>query len=249
MGRAELVNRQRRRVRALWRLERRRLERFRDRQRRRIAAALAFARVVARRTIGLLRQATKITVALVILSLILGGTAFATNSLYNGFGPPSEPANRLAWADRTVRYGVSQCANCHIEHVATVATSRHAIVSCELCHAPTVDHPGKDPSVVAALPASDSATCVACHEKVGGRPATLPEVEVIFHYPAVDCLLCHDPHSTAALLPPEVTHPLDHLPACTTCHSPAGLKRYPEGHQPAPDNVCVGCHKPTSMPR
>lgn len=210
---------------------------------------MAFVRVAVRRTIVVARHTAKFAVALVVVSLLLGGTAFAASSLYTGFGPPAQSASRLAWADRTVRYGISQCASCHAAHVATVATSPHSTVSCELCHTPTVEHPGSDPTVVAALPASDSSRCIACHENVGGRPANVPQISTTSHFATVDCLRCHDPHSAAAIAPPEVTHPLDRLPPCTTCHSPAGLKRYPEGHQPAPDNVCLACHKPTVSPR
>ena len=246
---AAFVNRRRRRFRALMRLERRRLERFGDRQRERIARVAAVSRAALRRALNVVRHAAKYAVALVVLSLVLGGSAFAANSLYSGFGAPRQSVSRVAWADRSVRYGTSQCASCHTSHVATLAASPHTKLSCELCHSPTVDHPGGNPTAVAALPASDSATCVACHDNVGGRPAWVPEIDTLSHYATVDCLRCHDPHSTAALAPPEVTHPLDRLPACTTCHSPAGLKRYPEGHQPAADNVCLACHKPTAVPR
>jgi hypothetical protein len=239
--------RQRRRLRALLRLERRRLGLFAKRQRRRLVRAIEISKAALHWTLVQARRAAKLGVAVVIVSLLLGGTAYAASSLYAGFGPPREPANRLAWADRTLHYATSQCADCHATETALAASSGHATVSCELCHTPTVVHPGTVAGAVAALPASTSATCVACHADLAGRPAGQPEVDTSAHYPLVDCLACHDPHTALAISPPEVTHPLEHLPACTTCHSPVGLKRYPAGHQPAADAVCLGCHKPQAV--
>lgn len=192
-------------------------------------------------------RTAKVGVAVVVVSLLLGGTAFAATSLYNGFGAPRVAQSQLAWADRNPRYAITNCGSCHAPQ--TALNAQHAGLSCELCHTPTVDHPGPVSNAIAALPASTSATCVACHEALPGRPSSVPLMSQESHYPLVDCLRCHDPHSAEAALPPEVTHPLAHLPACTTCHSPAGLKRYPEGHQPAVDTVCLACHKPTLAER
>lgn len=221
-----------------------RIARIQRRTRLAVVRAVAAARRLGVRVLVIARRTAKVALAVVVVSVLLGGSAFAASSLYGGYGSPREPASQRAWADRQLRYGLGDCANCHATEVAVAAGSAHAIISCELCHAPTAAHPGEVANVIAALPASDSSTCVACHSGEPGRPAGLPQVELVAHYPLVDCLRCHDPHSAVAIAPPEVTHPLEKLPACTTCHSPTGLKRFPEGHQPAADTVCLACHRP-----
>ncbi len=180
--------------------------------------------------------------AMVGATLALAGMGFAAWVLYGGFGPSRAEANTLAWSERQPIYAISDCGQCHPQP-ATAATP-HAALLCETCHVPTVVHPGSVPGVVQALPASTSATCIACHGKTAGRPAGFPQVDPGRHYETVDCLRCHDPHTTTAQRPPEVTHPLTNLPSCTTCHAPGGLKRFPEGHQPAADSVCLACHLP-----
>ncbi len=46
-----------------------------------------------------------------------------------------------------------------------------------------------------------------------------------------------------ALVPPNVSHALTNLPACVTCHEPAGLKPVPFGHEESADGVCLTCHQ------
>lgn len=188
-------------------------------------------------------KVTRIGVAMVAVSLALAVGAFAAASLYSQYGAPRTNASALAWADREEIYAITDCRECHGEQAATVRAASHADVICETCHLPTVPHPGPVPGVVQALDTETSAVCAACHAEASGRSIRFPQVDPGGHYPGAVCLQCHDPHTAAADSPPDVTHPLAKLPACTTCHAPEGLKRFPAGHQLAPDVVCLGCHR------
>jgi len=189
--------------------------------------------------------ATRIGIAMVALSLVLAAGALAATTLYSQYGPPRSDASALTWADRQEVYGVSDCRECHEAQAATVTAADHADLICETCPLPTVSHPGDIPGVVQALDTESSAVCATCHAKAAGRSIRFPQVDPGGHYTDAVCLQCHDPHTGVADTPPDVTHPLAKLPACTTCHAPEGLKRFPTGHQLAADAVCLGCHRTT----
>jgi hypothetical protein len=190
-------------------------------------------------------KATRIGIAMTVVSLLLAVGAFATTTLYGQYGPPRNTDSTLAWADRAAIYKASDCRDCHGKQATAVAADSHAELICETCHVPTVDHPGPFPGVIQALETESSAVCTTCHSETAGRPARFPQVEAAAHYQGATCLQCHDPHSATAVTPPEVTHPLQNLPDCTACHAPDGLKRFPAGHQLAPDVLCLGCHRTT----
>jgi hypothetical protein len=198
---------------------------------------------------GLVWRAARIGAAMVAVSLVLAVGAFAATTLYGQFGAPRTDASALAWAQRAPVYSISDCRECHAEQVATTQAAAHSDVTCETCHVPTVPHPGPVAGAVQALDTETSAVCSACHGVASGRSVTFPQVDPGGHYPGAVCLQCHDPHTAVADSPPDVTHPLAKLPACTICHAPEGLKRFPAGHQVAPDAVCLGCHRTTGRVR
>ncbi len=110
--------------------------------------------------------------------------------------------------------------------------SRHRTVVCESCHGPLAAHAAEGPDVapVAAIAKPAAGLCAACHERAVARPAGFPQVALAEHFAQAPCIGCHDPHDAEALVPPDISHPLDRLPACTTCHEPEGLKPLPAGH-------------------
>jgi hypothetical protein len=194
-------------------------------------------------------RAATIGIAMLAVSLVLAVGAFATTTLYGQYGGPRADVNALAWADRAAIYSITTCRECHEAQAAVVTAASHADLICQTCHVPTLPHPGPVSGVVQALDTQTSALCATCHREAAGRPIRFPQVDPGAHYPGALCLQCHDPHTAAADSPPDVTHPLEKLPACTTCHAPEGLKRFPAGHQVAPDNVCLGCHRTTGRVR
>ncbi len=196
------------------------------------------ARVGGRIGIGL-----RIVVAVALVSVVLAGGAFAASRLSTDYGGGRASVNSLSWAARAATYSRTACTACHDAITSSLLGAAHGGVACESCHAPIAAHPGSGRGLV-ALPVPDSGVCVTCHRRTDGRPAAFAQVELQQHYRGADCLRCHDPHTTRAEAPPEVTHPLTNLPACTTCHAPDGLKRFPEGHTLVADDVCLACHGP-----
>lgn len=181
--------------------------------------------------------------AVVVVASVLGVGAYAASGFYEQFGAPRTPVNVRVWQLRPLTYRASDCSGCHTDQAARSAVAGHSDLLCESCHAPTVDHPGPVAGVVQMLPRSTDADCIVCHAQVTGRPVGTARVEIEAHYPGAGCISCHEPHSSAAVAPREVTHPLANLPSCITCHSPVGLKRFPANHDAAPDETCLACHR------
>lgn len=213
--------------------------------RRRLAdARTRIADPAARSRLGRFTRTGALTlVAIGVVSVALALGAFATATAYGQFGAPRMRASTVSWIERAATYGPANCRACHQTQASIEATAAHAGLICETCHLPTVAHPGTVPGVIQALPAPTSAVCSTCHAVAAGRPVAFPQVALGDHYPNAECLRCHDPHTSTAVSPPDVPHPLANLPDCVTCHAPGGLKRFPTGHQPAADSVCRSCHR------
>lgn len=178
------------------------------------------------------------------LAVVLSGAAVAIAYDQFGFHPER---NALSWAALAPRYADgAPCSRCHAPQEDAWSASNHRTVSCQVCHGPLAAHaaetsPGA-PAGSVTLPRVPEGICATCHERVLGRPKAVPQVALAEHYPEASCTWCHDPHHALAVRPPDISHPLDRLPACTTCHRPAGLKPLPVGHEEAPDQVCRACH-------
>lgn len=93
-----------------------------------------------------------------------------------------------------IRYaGRAACQDCHGDVVEKRVGGHHARIGCESCHgasaahveAPTEHHP---------LRPDPRQSCLACHLRLSGRPATQPQVEPAEHAGDAACLDCHDPH-------------------------------------------------------
>jgi hypothetical protein len=179
-----------------------------------------------------------------VAATILGVGAFAASGFYDQYGAPRTPVSVRSWQLRPQAYTTTDCRGCHEGAAAATSSLAHAQVLCEACHVPSVDHPGPVAGVVQMLPAPRESDCTTCHASLPGRPTDFAQVALDAHYAGAECLSCHDPHTSTATKPREVTHPLAHLPTCATCHAPLGLKSYPVNHEPAPDNVCLACHRP-----
>jgi len=190
-----------------------------------------------------LRRPALVVVGVIALATFLGVGAFAASGFYGQYGAPRTPVSVRSWQLRPASYLASDCRGCHSDAAAATTGQPHARLLCETCHVPSVAHPGPVTGVVQMLPATDESDCVVCHAALPGRPVDFSQVAVDVHYAGAECLACHDPHTSTAVKPREVIHPLAHLPPCATCHTPLGLKAYPANHEPAPDEVCLACHR------
>jgi hypothetical protein len=204
--------------------------------------ALRSAAAATRAALVALRRPALIVAGMVVLATVLGAGAFAAASFYNEYGAPRNPESISSWQLRPASYTASDCRGCHDDAAQLTLGKAHAKLLCEACHVPSVAHPGAITGVVQMLPPATDEDCTTCHAAIPGRPADFAQVALEAHYRGAECLRCHDPHTSAATKPREVTHPLVQLPTCATCHAPLGLKEYPANHEPAPDQVCLACH-------
>jgi predicted CXXCH cytochrome family protein len=195
-----------------------------------------------RTTRGVVRASLKAGVLVAALAVALFVVGSAAAAFYDQYGFHPE-RNARSWAALETSYADGAiCQACHADERATLDTSRHQTVSCESCHGPLGAHVADPVNAAIVIEAPPDTLCATCHASSSGKPVGFPQVELATHYRSGVCRACHDAHSTAVVRPPEVSHPLDNLPACTTCHKPEGLKALPAGHEEAADPVCLGCH-------
>lgn len=192
-------------------------------------------------------RATKTLIRYAFVAALSLAAGVAVVALYTEYG--YHPVrNAATWASQPVHFAVAgACAACHAPEVAAVAAALHAATNCQSCHGPLGDHAKGNTSTLAlvstsAAPAQAVAACVVCHERVSGRPAAFPQVTLALHFGSAPCLLCHDPHTTAALAPPVIPHSLDRLPDCIVCHGPDGLRPVSARHPVWPQGECLSCH-------
>ena len=191
---------------------------------------------------GASRAALKVAALVAALAVALFVVGSAAAAFYDQYGFHPE-RNARSWAALEPSYADQGiCQTCHAAQHTSQAASRHHAVSCESCHGPLAAHAADEASAALPLEEPPAAICATCHASSSGKPVGFPQVELATHYRSGVCRACHDAHSTAVVRPPEVSHPLENLPACITCHKPEGLKALPTGHEKAADAVCLGCH-------
>jgi len=181
-----------------------------------------------------------------VLSVVMFAGAVMAWSPYLDFSLHRD-TNARQWAALDESFASSGiCVTCHAPEAAKAASASHAGIGCQSCHGPLLAHTLASPdaagSTVAVAVPTDG-VCVQCHVQADGRPASFWQIIPADHYVSA-CLDCHDPHTGVAMRPPVVTHPLDRLPPCLTCHGPEGFKqrnqRHPAGT--SDDSLCLDCH-------
>jgi predicted CXXCH cytochrome family protein len=105
-------------------------------------------------------------------------------------------SNEQEWKDFKVKYQTMQyCKQCHTAEYDLLGNSPHAIIQCENCHGPAIDHPVEPPKLVINRSRD---LCIRCHSwlpyKASGR-YDIPGINPDEHYPDTECASCHNPHS------------------------------------------------------
>lgn len=187
---------------------------------------------------------------------VLGGAAVIAVVLFAGAAMAWDPyldfalhrdSNAKQWAALPMTFADSSaCAKCHLPEASRLASNAHAGIGCQSCHGALLAHveAGQSASksdVQIKVPTDE--VCVRCHAAAEGRPASFKTIVPADHYVG-QCLQCHDPHTARAEHPPVVSHPLDNLPPCLTCHGPDGFKARSERHPTGvlTDQECLQCH-------
>jgi predicted CXXCH cytochrome family protein len=99
------------------------------------------------------------------------------------------------WKDIKVKYqGTEYCKDCHSDKYESIMTTPHAIIPCEDCHGPAIEHPSEPPKL--AIDKSRG-LCLRCHSSLpyptSGR-SKIRGIDPDTHNPDVECVTCHNPH-------------------------------------------------------
>ncbi len=115
--------------------------------------------------------------------------------------------NEEEWKNFPVKYkgGIEFCGDCHDDEFEDITASKHAMIQCENCHGPALNHADEDnpdPEKLTIDRGRD--LCLRCHAKLPYRPITyneLPEGQITLllqdpedHNPDEQCVECHDVH-------------------------------------------------------
>jgi cytochrome c553 len=95
-------------------------------------------------------------------------------------------------AQKPVIQTSATCKTCHAKQYAEWASTKHKAVKCEVCHGAAGSHPA---TKSVTIPKNSVALCTLCHERMTGRPAAQPQIDVAAHAGTQQCVACHNPHS------------------------------------------------------
>lgn len=105
-------------------------------------------------------------------------------------------SNEEEWKDIKVKYQFNNefCKDCHGDKYDSLMQSPHAIIKCENCHGPALEHPLNP----AKLHIDKSRQlCIRCHTYLpyptSGR-ANIRGIDPDKHNPDIECSMCHNPH-------------------------------------------------------
>lgn len=104
--------------------------------------------------------------------------------------------NEEEWKGIKVKYNTSEyCKDCHSDKYSSIMKTPHAIIQCENCHGPAIDHPSDPPKLTIDR---SSQLCLRCHFPLpyptSGR-ANIRGVDPEKHNPGIECSMCHNPHN------------------------------------------------------
>jgi Cytochrome c554 and c-prime len=181
-----------------------------------------------------------------VLSVVLFAAAAMAWNPYLDFALHRD-SNAKQWAALDMVFADSSvCAKCHLPEASRLASHSHAGIGCQSCHGALLAHVAAGQNATKSdvrIKVPTDEVCVRCHAAADGRPASFKTIVPANHYVA-QCLQCHDPHTALAQHPPVVSHPLENLPPCLTCHGPDGFKARNERHPAGllTDQECLQCH-------
>lgn len=104
-------------------------------------------------------------------------------------------SNEEEWKKVAVKYKSAEyCKDCHTDKFTMIMQTPHALIQCENCHGPAMDHPSDPPKL--AIDKSRQ-QCLRCHYPLpyptSGR-ANIRGIDPDKHNPDIECSMCHNPH-------------------------------------------------------
>lgn len=108
-------------------------------------------------------------------------------------------SNVQEWKDFPVKYrGMEVCVECHDDKGEKLSASPHAVIQCENCHGPGLDHPETENPETMEIKRSRS-LCIRCHTDLGypgdTKRASIPAINPKEHNVDSECVECHDAHN------------------------------------------------------
>lgn len=104
-------------------------------------------------------------------------------------------SNENYWKDFKVKYRSSEyCKDCHSENYSSIMQTPHAIIQCENCHDPAIDHP-ENPQKLEINKSREQ--CLRCHFMLPyptSDRAKIRGIDPDKHNPCIECAACHNPH-------------------------------------------------------
>jgi hypothetical protein len=103
--------------------------------------------------------------------------------------------NIQEWKDFKVKYqGSDYCNTCHPDKLETISMTPHAVIQCENCHGPAIDHPSDPPRLEIDRSREQ---CLRCHTSLiypSSVRADIRGIDPGTHNPDIECVMCHNPH-------------------------------------------------------
>ncbi|MCX7794501.1 MAG: cytochrome c3 family protein [Thermodesulfovibrionales bacterium] len=104
-------------------------------------------------------------------------------------------SNEEEWKAIKIKYqGNEYCSGCHPDQYNSLNSSHHAILQCENCHGPAIDHP-TDPLKLSIDRSRE--LCLRCHTYLSyptSNRANIRGIDPEKHNPGIECSMCHNPH-------------------------------------------------------
>lgn len=104
--------------------------------------------------------------------------------------------NEEDWKAVKVKYKFDNeyCKGCHADKYDSIIKSPHAIIKCENCHGPALDHPSEP---VKLQIDKSRQLCLRCHTRLPyptSNRANIRGIDPATHNPDIECSMCHNPH-------------------------------------------------------
>jgi len=106
-------------------------------------------------------------------------------------------ANENEWKVFKAKYKFQSeyCRGCHSEQYNKLIQSPHAIINCENCHGPALEHPSEPTKL---LIDRSRQQCLRCHSYLPYPTSDRKNIKGIdseSHNPDTECSMCHNPHN------------------------------------------------------
>ncbi len=104
-------------------------------------------------------------------------------------------ANESFWKEFKVKYkGRDYCKDCHTDKYSSIIHTPHAIIQCENCHGPAIDHP-ENPQKLDIDRSREQ--CLRCHSFLPypqSNRFNIRGIDPDKHNSGIECVMCHNPH-------------------------------------------------------